>query len=143
MRPFRPEKVASAIREILSEAITRGLNDPRIAPLTTVTRVRMSSDLQVATVFISVHGPETTERRTLQALLHARGHLQRLVGRNVRLRHTPELRIQIDARVRGVRQTLDLIERNQAESAEEARPGDAPPDVDEAAPTHPVDESAP
>jgi len=108
--------VASAVRQVVSEAIARRLSDPRIAPLTTVTEVTMSRDLQIATVLVSVAGSEADERKTLRALQHARGHLQKLVGQNLQLRRCPELRIRVDKSVRKVRETLRLIEANRAES---------------------------
>lgn len=117
MKPYRKEKLASLIQELVAESIAFELADPRITPLTSVSRVLMSDDLQVARVMISVPGGDSDERLTLQALQHARGHLQRLVGRNVRMRQTPEIRLEIDVAAKRARQTLRLIEENQIQRA--------------------------
>ena len=62
MRPFRKERVASVVRQVVGEAVVHGLHDPRIASLTSVTRVEMTGDLQIARVYLSVHGDEAAER---------------------------------------------------------------------------------
>ncbi len=63
MRPYRKERIASSIRDIVSDIIARKLQDPRIDALTTVTRVVMSGDLTVAKVHISISGDEATSTR--------------------------------------------------------------------------------
>ena len=146
VQSYRPQKVANEVRQIISYAIANQLNDPRVAPLTTVTQVTMSRDLQVATVLISVAGPEVDERKTLRALLHARSHLRRLVGERLQLRQVPELRISIDESVRKVRETLRLIASNapqpedsgESMDAEEGRADDDTPLADEPANSSPT-----
>ena len=73
MRGFRPERVGSLLREVLSETICFRLQDPRIEPLTSITRVEVTNDLSVARIFISVPGGDVAERRTMAAIEHATG----------------------------------------------------------------------
>ncbi|MBI4718885.1 MAG: 30S ribosome-binding factor RbfA [Planctomycetes bacterium] len=115
-RPFRRERVASVVQEIVSEAIARRLSDPRIAPLTTVTRVEVTADLLVAKVYFSVVGDDADERRTLAAIRHARGFIQRIVARELTLRQCPELRFDIDQGAKRARETLQLLEENRRRS---------------------------
>lgn len=110
MRPYRKERVASAIQVIVSEAIGRRLNDPRVARFTTVTRVEVSADLLVAKVFLSVLGDETEEAKTLRAIRHAGGYLQNFVARELNLRQCPELRFFVDAAAKEARRTLQLLD---------------------------------
>lgn len=112
MRPYRKEKVASVVRRIVSEAIVHQLHDPRVAPLTTVTRVEMTGDLLIAKVYLSVQGEGAAEERTLQAVRHAAGYLQRMVARELPVRQCPALRFEIDKRVKGTRRTMDLLAEN-------------------------------
>lgn len=112
MRPFRKEKVGSAVHEIIGELLLRGMNDPRIDRLTTVTRVEMSGDLMLATVYVSVPGPEAAERRTLQALQHAAGHVRRVVSQGLSMRTTPDVRFAIDHATKLANETLRLIGDN-------------------------------
>lgn len=109
---FRKERVAGAIHEIVSDAIARRINDPRLAPLTTVSRVTVSGDLMVATVFLTVVGGETAERRSLAAMQHARGFVQRLVAQQIDLRQCPEIRFELDEVARKVRETMLLLDEN-------------------------------
>jgi len=109
---FRKERVASAVRDIVSEAIAHRLNDPRVAPMTTVTRVEMTGDLLVAKVYLSVPGDESAEGRTLAAVLHAGGFIRRIVARELSIRQCPELRFAIDEAAKGVRRTMALLDEN-------------------------------
>ena len=92
MGSYRVDKVASIVRDIVGEAMTTHLHDPRISPLASVTRVEVSGDLQIARVYISVIGEAATGRRTLAGLTHAAGHIQRLVARQLTIRRCPQLR---------------------------------------------------
>ncbi len=110
MRPYRKEKVASLVRQIVSEAIVHRLHDPRVAPLTTVTRVEMTDDLLIARVYLSVPGDDAVESRTIAAIRHAAGYIQRMVAGELSIRQCPELRFEIDKAVKGVRRTMELLE---------------------------------
>ncbi len=110
MRPYRKEKVSSLVRQIVSEAIVHRLHDPRVAPLTTVTRVEMADDLLIARVYLSVPGDDAAESRTIAAIRHAAGYIQRMVAHELSIRQCPELRFEIDKAVKGVRRTMELLE---------------------------------
>lgn len=112
MGAYRKEKVAGAIQEIVSTAIARRLNDPRVSPLTTVTRVRVTGDLLVATVYLSVPGDEPAERKTLAGMQHAGGFLRRLLAQELDMRQCPELRFEIDEGLKKVKHTLELMSEN-------------------------------
>ncbi len=118
MRPYRREKVARVVRRVVSEAIAQRIQDPRVAPLTTVTRVEMTGDLLVAKVYLSVQGAEAAERCTLAALQHAAGFIQRMVAAELPIRHCPELRFQIDEAVKGTRRTMELLAENRRNEPE-------------------------
>jgi ribosome-binding factor A len=109
---FRKERVAGAIQEIVSDAITRKINDPRLAPLTTVSRVTVSGDLTVATVYFTVVGDQAIERRSLAALQHARGFVQHLVAEQIDLRQCPELRFEVDEVAKKARETMQILDEN-------------------------------
>jgi ribosome-binding factor A len=83
-------RVNEAIREVLSEAIAAGLKDPRIG-FVTVTSVDTSRDLRTAKVYVSVLGDEAEQQESLDGLERSRGYLQSLIGRQLALKHTPQL----------------------------------------------------
>lgn len=128
MRPFRNEKVASLIRDVIGEALVHRMSDPRIAMLTSVSRVEVTRDLQIAKVFLTVPGGPAEERRTMAGIRHAGGFLQRLVAAELSLRTCPELRFEIDEGAKIALDTLNLIERNRREmeaARQEREPDDA------------------
>ena len=97
----RMRRVDEAIRQVLSEAIPM-LKDPAIG-FVTVTGVKTTSDLERATVWISVLGSERAQRSTLAGLERAAGVLQARLNSELRLRRTPVLAFAYDQSVeRGV-----------------------------------------
>ena len=90
----RTERVSEEFREILAEAIQE-LKDPRIG-FVTVTAVRVSPDLRVAWVSFSVLGDDRARAGTRAALRSAAPHLRQELGRQIKLKVTPELRFEED-----------------------------------------------
>jgi len=120
MRGFRKDRIARAIREIVSEAIARQINDPRLAPLTTVSRVEVKQDLLLATVFVTVPTGAADERRTLAAMRSAGGFLQRKVARGLSMRHCPEIRFELDEELRQVQEIMRLLDANRRARGDDA-----------------------
>jgi ribosome-binding factor A len=121
MRSYRVQKLASTIRDIVSEAIAHRLQDPRISPLTSVTRVEVSGDLQIARVYVSVLGEGADGRKTLAGLDHAVGRVQRLVAGRLTLRRCPELRFVLDDSLKTAAETWRILDQTR----EPDRPGPA------------------
>ncbi|MGZ4463124.1 MAG: 30S ribosome-binding factor RbfA [Gaiellaceae bacterium] len=104
----RMRRVNESIREALSEALP-ALKDPRIG-FVTVTGVDTSRDLSQARVFVSVLGSERKIARTLTGLNAAHGALQARLGRELRLKRTPQLTFQYDPTVSRVVRMTKLID---------------------------------
>src|SRR4051812_24593728 len=103
MTSDRMRRVNEAMREVLSGAITSELKDPRVG-FVTVTAVETSPDLRHARVYVSVLGNPGERRRSLKALEHAHGFLQRRVAGELRIKHTPQLQfVYDDTAERGMR----------------------------------------
>jgi ribosome-binding factor A len=97
-------RVNESVRQVLSEAIGQ-LKDPRIG-FVTITGVETSTDLRHARVYLSVLGAERKRAQTLAGLQAARSLLQAQLGRELRLKRTPQLAFEYDPSVeRGVRMT--------------------------------------
>jgi ribosome-binding factor A len=95
----RPARVASEFAHELGQVLGRGLKDPRITALVTVTGAKMAPDLKDVTAYVSILGDEGQKKSTLEGLHAATAFLQREVARNLRLRWTPHLRIVFDESV--------------------------------------------
>jgi ribosome-binding factor A len=91
----RMRRVDEAMREVLSDAITSRIKDPRVG-FVTVTSVETSPDLRNARVYVSVLGGAPVRRRSLDGLRSAHGFLQRRVADELRLKHTPTLEFVFD-----------------------------------------------
>lgn len=116
MKSFRPERVGHLIREVVSEAISSRLNDPRVETLSSVTRVEVTADLEHAKVWISVIGTDAVQRRTLAGLKSATGFIQSMVARELRMRTCPRLTFRLDESIKRGEEVLRLIEQTMAES---------------------------
>lgn len=91
----RVERLSESVKQEVSKIILYELKDPRISFIT-VTNVELASDLKRAKVYISVLGDALTQRKTLQALEHARGFIQAKVGAHLQIRYTPLLTFYLD-----------------------------------------------
>ena len=131
MRSFRVDKMASTIRQIVGDAIAHRLNDPRISPLASITRVEVSGDLQVAKVYVSVVGDAAQGRRTLAGLQHAGGHVQGLLAGKLTVRRCPEIRFILDESLKKASETMRMIDESLSE--DQAAGADSPA-LDESAP---------
>lgn len=119
MPPGRMRRVDEAVRAVLSDAIAKDLQDPRVG-FVTVTGVKTSPDLRHARVYVSVLGDEHTRAETLEGLRSAHGFLQGVLASELTLRHTPALTFEYDESVdRGMRITelLDDIDRGGVDDA--------------------------
>jgi ribosome-binding factor A len=95
----RPARVAHEFQRELSSVLARGLKDPRVTGLVTVTGAKMSPDLKEVVAYVSILGEEKVVAETLVGLKAAAGYLQREVARAVKLRYTPHLRFVFDESV--------------------------------------------
>jgi ribosome-binding factor A len=88
-------RVDEAVREVLAEAVTQDLKDPRVG-FVTVTEVRTSPDLRQARVFVSVYGTAEEQTATLEGLRSAHGILQTKIASKLRMKRTPALEFALD-----------------------------------------------
>ncbi|MEH6940461.1 30S ribosome-binding factor RbfA [Bacillus sp. JJ722] len=92
---LRANRVGEQMKKELTEIIGRKLKDPRIG-FVTVTDVRVTGDLQQATVYVSVLGNEDQKQNTLIGLAKAKGFIRSEIGKRIRLRITPEITFEWD-----------------------------------------------
>jgi len=91
----RSEKVAEAIHELVSELLIKGLKDPRIG-FVTITGVKITDDLHLATVYFTVIGSDEEKKSTTQGLQSARGFIRKEIGKSLHMRYVPELIFRYD-----------------------------------------------
>ena len=86
----RAAKVAERIQQIIARRLEKGLRDPRMG-FVTITDVRVTGDLQHASVFYTVYGSEEEQQDTAAALKAATGMMRTEVGKQLGTRLTPAL----------------------------------------------------
>jgi ribosome-binding factor A len=124
---YRPDRVGDQIRKELSEMLTRGdVHDPGIGFIT-LTRVRVSADLQVAHVFYTSLGDPKARQETAKALERATPFFRRQIGARLRLRRVPEVEFRFDESIERQDRIEQILRDLHAEEA--ARAPD--PDDDE------------
>ena len=72
----RTERLGSTIQQEIAVMIQRDLNDPRLLPMTSVTRVKVSEDLSIAEVYVTVMGTPGQQTAALNALKHSAGMMR-------------------------------------------------------------------
>ena len=86
----RVRKIADRIQVIVAEMLERRIKDPRLG-FVTITDVRVTGDLQHASVFYTVLGDEKERASSAEALRAATGMLRSEVGRKLSARLVPTL----------------------------------------------------
>jgi ribosome-binding factor A len=107
-------RVDEAIRQVLGDAVSGELKDPRVGFIT-VTDVRTSADLRHARVYVSVLGDAQQREASLDGLRSAHGFLQARIAGELRLKRTPTLEFSYDDttdRAMRVGALIDEIERS-------------------------------
>lgn len=92
----RALRIAGTIKKIVARALETEIKDPRLG-FVTVTDVRVTGDLQQASVFYTVYGSEEDRANTAAALSSAKGRIRSMVGGELGIRLTPSIEFHLDA----------------------------------------------
>ncbi len=115
----RRERLAEAMREVLSEVLLTEVKDPRLAGVV-ISAVELSGDLKLARAYFSVIGDDERERQAADGLAQARGFLRRECGRRMRIHNPPEVEFRRDKgfeRADRIARVLDQIHGDRAPGA--------------------------
>ncbi|MCH7546369.1 MAG: 30S ribosome-binding factor RbfA [Planctomycetes bacterium] len=104
------QQVTSVIQRAVQTIISRGLNDPRIRGMISITQVRLSPDFAQATLFVSIL-PIEHESLTFHGLSHAAPHIRYQLSRAVSLRRVPRIEFRLDKSIKKQNQVLSAIAR--------------------------------
>ncbi len=98
----RIDKIEHLIKEEVSMIFLYKLQDPALG-LLTVTNVKVSPDLKIAKIYISVFEKEKREA-VLEKIREKTGFIRTELAHRIRIKFTPELKFFID-------DTLDYVEK--------------------------------
>ncbi|QEE61709.1 30S ribosome-binding factor RbfA [Salinibacterium sp. dk2585] len=106
--PTRAARMADHIKQIVARRLERGLRDPRLG-FVTITDVRVTGDLQHASIFYTVYGSDEERSDSAAALKSATGMLRSEVGKNLTSRLTPTIEFIADALPENAKHLDDLL----------------------------------
>lgn len=98
MSTFRKERMGEAIRQVVSEKISRGAS---LIPhaIVTINRVDVSADYGVAKIFYSIFGSSIQEIEAQKLMKVHQPEFRFEISRKLNLRHTPEVKFCLDKNV--------------------------------------------
>ena len=120
MASNRALKVADRIKEVVAQSIESRVKDPRLG-FVTITDVRITGDLQQASIFYTVLGTDFEREETGLALNSAKGLLRSEVGKALGLRITPSIEFFQDGLQESASAMADLMAQVRAADAELAK----------------------
>src|SRR5664279_2146661 len=106
--PARARKISDRIKVLVAETLEYRVKDERLGFIT-ITDVRVTGDLQNASVFYTVFGGEAERAATAAALESAKGKLRSAVGKGIGIRLTPTLEFIPDALPEGAAHLEGLL----------------------------------
>jgi ribosome-binding factor A len=127
MKGQRPGRVGEQIRDEVSIMLSRDVHDPGIGFIT-ITRVTVTSDLQLARVYYTSLGDEKARRESRRALERASPFLRRQLGSRLRLRRVPELQFFFDESIEKQDRIERILQELQTERAQNTPRTDPPGD---------------
>ncbi len=118
--PTRVHKVEDRIQQTVASLLGRRVKDPRLS-FVTITDVRVTGDLQHASVFYTVLGDDVAREDAARAFVSANGVLRSAVGHALGIRLTPTLEFIADALPETAASLEDALIVARARDAEIAR----------------------
>jgi ribosome-binding factor A len=109
-RSYRKERLNESIKELLGELLLSRIKDPRVG-LVTITGVEVARDLVTAKVFFTVMGGDKEREESREGLQSAKNFLRKTVGRELKLRNTPDFRFVYDDSLDRSVQIEDALKR--------------------------------
>jgi ribosome-binding factor A len=109
-KSHRVAKVADRIKVVVAQALENRIKDPRLG-FVTITDVRVTGDLQQASIFYTVLGDDEARANTAKALESAKGVLRTEVGRELGTRVVPTLTFFVDALSETAKNFEDLLDQ--------------------------------
>ena len=116
----RARKLAERIKVLVAEALERAVKDPDLG-FVTITEVKVTPDLQHASIFYTVYGTPAEKQRSAEIIEKNRGLVRREVGHNLSIRLTPTIEFIPDEIPETAAAMNDLLAEARARDAEVAK----------------------
>ncbi len=106
----RIARLESMLLREVSDVIQNRLGDPRMG-FVSVTKVELSPDCTSAKISVSVLGGKKEKGKTMSALRHASGFVQREASRAIKLRTMPRITFHLDESIEKSVEICKIIDR--------------------------------
>lgn len=111
----RSEHLEKIIKRLISDIIYKEVNDPRIK-FVTITRVKLSSNLASAKIYITIFNDKENVRKCLKGLRNATSFIRHEIGKDLELRRTPEIEFLVDKEMLQQYRILEITRKIKEES---------------------------
>lgn len=122
---YRQGRLGGEIQKLVSTMLLRELKDPRLSGMISISDVDVSKDNSYATCYVSVlttskdeEAVRKEEEQVIDGLDSAKGIIRKEIGKQMKLRHVPELTFRIDRSMEYGRH-IDEVIRNLEKDNEE------------------------
>ena len=118
-------QIESVLRSAVQDVLMKGLNDPRVRGLISVTKVELTSDYAEATIWCSVL-PAEHGALSIRGIASAGNWIRREAAEKVRLRRMPKLRFKLDGTLKKEAEVMSAIQKGlqRDEADRQRRTGD-------------------
>lgn len=103
--------IGSTLQQELMSIIMRQLNDPRLEGMPSITRVKVSSDLSSADVYVTIMGTPGKQTAALNALKSSAGMMREKLRKTLPMRTIPMLKFHMDEALKKELTVLELIDK--------------------------------
>ncbi len=116
----RQRKIGDQIKRQVSQILALKVKDPRKG-MVTITHVKMSGDLRIASVYYTVMGGEKEKEQAHQMLESAKNFIRSEMAPHLKLRFIPELRFFYDDTLDYSMHIEELLKKIKQEKTEETK----------------------
>ena len=116
----RADRINGLLRQELSRLILKGIKDPRLSGVVSITNVSVSPDLRNAKVYLSVLGNSDIKTEALAGIQSAASFLRRELRSSISLRYVPFLKFELDQSLDASTQLLNLLDSLTLETQDSA-----------------------
>ncbi|MEE0742158.1 MAG: 30S ribosome-binding factor RbfA [Emergencia sp.] len=116
---FRTGRLGEEIKKVISQMLLRDIKDPRLSEaMVSLSDVEVTSDGSYATCYVTVlstskdeEAKQKIEEDVLAGLRSAKGLIKKEIGKQMKLRHIPELIFKLDTSMEYGRHISEMIEK--------------------------------
>ncbi len=114
----RQRKIGDQVKRLVSQILAQKVKDPRKG-MVTITHVKMSGDLRIASVYYTVMGGEKEKEEAAKMLESAKNFIRGEIAPHLKLRFIPELRFFYDDTLDYSMHIEELLKKIKQEKTEE------------------------